>query len=52
MSQSDATTGPTSSDTDVVKVAVIGRDGRMGREAVTAIEAAEGLRLVGGFFYL
>ncbi|MEO6999980.1 MAG: 4-hydroxy-tetrahydrodipicolinate reductase [Terracoccus sp.] len=45
----DVTSRPTSSDADVIKVAVIGRDGRMGCEAVTAIEAAEGLQLVGAY---
>ncbi len=49
MSQSDTTSQPASSDTGVIKVAVIGRDGRMGLEAVKAVEAAEGLRLVGAY---
>ena len=40
---------PSSSDPDVLKVAVIGRDGRMGLEAVKAVEAADGLRLVGAY---
>ena len=49
MNESDTTRRPIGSDTDVIKVAVIGRDGRMGLEAVKAVEAAEGLRLVGAY---
>ena len=49
MTETDETTRPASSEPEVLKVAVIGRDGRMGLEAVKAVEAADGLRLVGAY---